>query len=631
MSLPLPQIDNVEFEELVEQSRGLIPRYAEGWTDHNVHDPGMMLIELASWIVEQQIFTAGFVSDEHFAAFAALLGVRSEPAQSARGLIWPDNGAVANDVTTTGVNLAATALAVARQQPEVLFRTSAAIHLTPATIINSTDTTQLSRTRAGGTSEIVAQEIVFDRPLVEGPNPLSYPIALGIELASVIPASELNGAEGRLAVDYRLEASDQYRSIDPWQRLDIVSDTTFALNQNGVLLLKVPSTDLQSDWSGKRRARLRIRLRYRINPLPPRLRRIAINVVPVEQCRTISAGLIATGSGQPNQKLPFYANGIDSSQMPIIEVAESGHFTQWQRVDNFNRATPDDRVYVLDEITGTLHFGNGVNGAIPSNEAQIRHLDYAVTDGSSGNLAANLDWSITGVQLNTDAEQFGSNIQPMLGGSDSWNADELRAAARHSATDRLALISNEDLDAVGDELAMLGVAHTEVLVGFDPARPHSKTPGTRTLLVTPNATLAGPLESYLSAVRRVVIPRRVLGERLIIAIKTETVIDIDVSILIEDGSDAQIILTNVTEVLTARFSSLRRNDRITPWGPGRNVMNNDIEKLIANVSGVVSVTSCRFARSGKDLDSVPVLIDRDSVAVLGKFSLTHHFCLDRGA
>jgi len=626
MSLPVPIIDNIEFDELVTQSRSLIPRYAQSWTDHNTHDPGMMLIDLAAWIVEQQLYTAGFVSDEHFAAFAALLGVRTQSAQAALGEIWPDAGAIVTEITTTGVYLARGALAIARQQPAVVFRTSADLHITPAILINSTNT-QLNQTRR---HDFIIQEILFDRPLVEGPNPLSYPVAIGIELANVIQAVELDGAEGSIAVDYRLEESDQLNQIDPWQRVEIVSDTTRALNTNGVLLLQVPAVKLETQSTDKRRARLRIRMGHRINPSVPILQRLVINVIPVEQYQTIPAGLIASGSGLPDQQYPITTNGIDSLNPLQIEVAVAGNFIQWQRVDNFNEAKPDDRVYVLDEITDMLHFGNGVNGEVPLIDAQIRHLDYQVTDGLSGNLAANLDWNITGVQLNSGIKQFGSNIQPMRGGSDSWSADELRAAARQSATDRLALITNDDLELIGEELALLGIVKTDVLVGFDPSRPNITIPGTRTLLITPGNALHGTLENYLSAIRSVVLPRKVLGEKLNIAIKRQTVIDIAAGILVKDGSNVDYILIQVREILTARLSTIQRDDDIQPWEPGRKVTHNEIETLIAKVTGVESVTSCRFARAEDDLDIVTIAIDRDSVAVLGTLSLRHRFSQDRG-
>jgi hypothetical protein len=50
MALPIPVLDNITFDELVDEAIQLIPQYSREWTDHNVHDPGRTLIELFAWL-----------------------------------------------------------------------------------------------------------------------------------------------------------------------------------------------------------------------------------------------------------------------------------------------------------------------------------------------------------------------------------------------------------------------------------------------------------------------------------------------------------------------------------------------------------------------------------------------------
>src|SRR5262245_45590966 len=98
MTLPVTRLDTIDFEELVVDARGLIPRYAPQWTDHNLHDPGITLIELLAWITDQEIYRVGFVGDRYLKSFAALLGVHERKAQPARGLVWPpDKEEVSNN------------------------------------------------------------------------------------------------------------------------------------------------------------------------------------------------------------------------------------------------------------------------------------------------------------------------------------------------------------------------------------------------------------------------------------------------------------------------------------------------------------------------------------------------------
>ena len=74
MPLPLPNLDTRRWDDLVEEGRALIPRYAPGWTDHNAHDPGMTLIELLAWQVEQEMYRANRIPDHNRRKFLALVG-----------------------------------------------------------------------------------------------------------------------------------------------------------------------------------------------------------------------------------------------------------------------------------------------------------------------------------------------------------------------------------------------------------------------------------------------------------------------------------------------------------------------------------------------------------------------------
>jgi len=72
--LPLPDLDTRTWADLVQEGQALIPRYAPAWTDHNVHDPGITLIELFAWLVEQDIYRVNRIPDRHRLEFLTLIG-----------------------------------------------------------------------------------------------------------------------------------------------------------------------------------------------------------------------------------------------------------------------------------------------------------------------------------------------------------------------------------------------------------------------------------------------------------------------------------------------------------------------------------------------------------------------------
>ncbi|NIM10477.1 MAG: hypothetical protein GTO45_00665 [Candidatus Aminicenantes bacterium] len=75
MSLLLENLDNRTFEQLVEEAKKRIPIYAPQWTDFNLHDPGITLIELFAWLTEMQIYRLNKVTDESYRTFLKLVGI----------------------------------------------------------------------------------------------------------------------------------------------------------------------------------------------------------------------------------------------------------------------------------------------------------------------------------------------------------------------------------------------------------------------------------------------------------------------------------------------------------------------------------------------------------------------------
>src|ERR1700730_13571461 len=75
------------FDDLVNLGRSTIPTTAPGWTDHNVSDPGIMLMELLAWIAEAQMyFLARMRQDERLASENMLAMEPREPLANAGGI-----------------------------------------------------------------------------------------------------------------------------------------------------------------------------------------------------------------------------------------------------------------------------------------------------------------------------------------------------------------------------------------------------------------------------------------------------------------------------------------------------------------------------------------------------------------
>ncbi len=76
MTLPLPDLDDRRYTDLVHEIVSLVPRYAPAWTDHNPSDPGIMLIELFAWLFEAMMYRQNRVTEEAERTLLALLNGR---------------------------------------------------------------------------------------------------------------------------------------------------------------------------------------------------------------------------------------------------------------------------------------------------------------------------------------------------------------------------------------------------------------------------------------------------------------------------------------------------------------------------------------------------------------------------
>src|SRR4051794_37250150 len=84
MALPAPNLDDRKFQDLVDEAKRLIPRYCPEWTNHNLSDPGVALIELFAWMSEMILFRLNQVPDRLFVHFLNLVGIEPFPPSVAR-------------------------------------------------------------------------------------------------------------------------------------------------------------------------------------------------------------------------------------------------------------------------------------------------------------------------------------------------------------------------------------------------------------------------------------------------------------------------------------------------------------------------------------------------------------------
>lgn len=84
MSLQAPNLDDRRFQDIVDETKLLIPKYCPEWTNHNLSDPGVALIELFAWMSEMLMYRLNQVPDRFYTKFLELMGIAPFPPTAAQ-------------------------------------------------------------------------------------------------------------------------------------------------------------------------------------------------------------------------------------------------------------------------------------------------------------------------------------------------------------------------------------------------------------------------------------------------------------------------------------------------------------------------------------------------------------------
>jgi hypothetical protein len=83
MPLAAPNLDDRDFNQLVEAARLRILRTCPAWTDLSPGDPGMVLVELFAFLTETMIYRLNRLPEKAYIEFLRLMGVRLQPPAAA--------------------------------------------------------------------------------------------------------------------------------------------------------------------------------------------------------------------------------------------------------------------------------------------------------------------------------------------------------------------------------------------------------------------------------------------------------------------------------------------------------------------------------------------------------------------
>ncbi|MFF3910203.1 putative baseplate assembly protein [Streptomyces sp. NPDC001848] len=628
MALPSPNLDDRRFQQLVDEAKRYVQQRAPEWTDHNVSDPGVTLIETFAYIVDQLLYRLNRVPDKNYTAFLDLLGIRLFPPAAAGAEVDFWLSAPQPDTVTLPPGTEVTTGDGEAEEP-VVFATTDELRIVPSEL-NKLVTTPRTGEQTDRTRELSEGRDV--RCFQTAPEPGDAMLfGLPTAVSRCIVAVRLDSRVEGVGVDPRQpplvwEAWDGGR----WQVCETGSDTTGGLNRPGEVIVYVPAGHTASVIGGTRAGWLRCRV---TEPEPgqpfysesPTVREASVftvgGTIAVEHAETVTDVPLGTSEGVPGQAFrlgrpPVLLDG----EPPVVEVSSADGWQRWTVVEHFGRSGPDDRHLRVDATTGEFTFPPALRepdgtlrlcGAVPEKGAHIRVSRYRTGGGPAGNVARG---AISVLRSSVPYIARVTNREAARGGVEG----ETVANAKLRAPDALRMqeraVTAEDYEIISRQAAP-SVRRVRCL-------PAAEGAGAVRVLVVPDAVADDgdrlrfeqliPSDQVLAAITESLDERRLIGTRLVVEPPVYQGVTV-VARLATAPEDTDRVRDAALAALFRYLNPLHGGPDGTGWPFGRPVQYGEIFGLLQRATGNALVEEIRLfaadpitGRRGTPVDRIDV-------------------------
>lgn len=605
MPLPAPDLDDRRFQDLVDEAKRLIPRHCPEWTNHNLSDPGVALIELFAWMSEMVLFRLNQVPDRLYSRFLDLVGIEPfPPSVASADLTFLLSGIVDETVIVPADTVVATAES---SSGAVEFTTTEDLVIAQPRLIRA-----LTLSVQDGSERYtdVWDQLRYERESVTcfTSNPLTPgdAVLFGFEdsIGGNLLVLEVTASIEGIGVDPdRPPLIWETWSGEAWIPVTVNQDTTGGLNRNGIIELLVPLHDDALTLGGLRAHWLRARLldaaegqpAYRASPQIRDLRVHALGgTVRAEHCERVGQEFVGFSDGRPGQEHRVrLAPVLPRNPEERVEVVTPDGIKRWEEVSDFSTSGPEDRHVMWDDASGVIRFGPRVrypdgsvvqHGAIPPEGAEIRVTGYRHGGGTEGNVGAG---TLTNLRRSIPYVSRVTNLRPARGGVDGETVENAKLRGPMSLRTGGRAVTASDYERLTKE-ASAEVARARCLAPAEPGGPVRLlvVPQVRTRpdeLRLDDLALSDDLVAEISAHLE---PRRVLGT--VVEIGTPYYQGVTVAALVKvlPGRPADLVRQRTLDLLYRYIHPLEGGPDGTGWPMDTDLNAAGISQLIEAIEGV---------------------------------------------
>ena len=628
MGLDLPELDDREYEELLDQAKKLIPAYSEEWTDFNPHDPGITILEVLAWLTETHTYQLDQITEEHRKKYLQLLGYRQRPPTPATATIEfevPEE--LAGERLSAGSTLAVTDGVDERYR----FETARPLVFAGADIDNvlgdsgAVSDHSEANTAAGTYYRPFGRRVKEDDTVYLGfdrdPFAASDRLILYVDYHDEnLPAPSGPTPHGRDPIfEPSVElAWERYRE-GTWERLCVVTDDTDSLYRSGIVELAANGTEqvLEFDSSPPRvpdaaTAWIRCRVETPGYEIPPQLNGIRTNVVTATHAVSVDHEQLTpspTKSGSTDDP-QFDNQTYRFANSPVLFATIYVDGERYTEVPDFDASGPNDRHYVLDRTAGRVTFGDGFNGAVPPADATIT-AEYVYGGGERGNVSAAAKWQLVDSEAafeptistgTIDVTPLGS----ATGGEDGETVTEALHRVRRDLDRPARAVTAADYRRLVARTPGLRIGRTHVTVDSDRT----------TVLVIPYAPMdvpsPEPSVGFLDTVREHLRERTLLTDRFTVTGPQYVRLEITVSGQVRQQYAQSGFESTITDAVESYLHPLYGFDG-DGWPLGRPLGTDELRRVIENVDAVARVSDLSVTAHGGTPTGDQITIDETAL------------------
>jgi predicted phage baseplate assembly protein len=613
MALPVPHLDDRRFQDLVDDAKRLVQRRCPEWTDHNVSDPGVTLIETFAFMTDQLLFRLNQVPDRMYVKFLEMIGLRMLPATPAKAPVtfWLSAPAVTSVVVPMNTEVSTVRT---ERDDSIQFSTREDLVMIPCALQDvGTRAADEDSTELRTETLKMAQEF---RAFSEVPAPNDV---LLVGLTDPVPRCVV-----RLDIDAHVEGVGVHPDFPPlvweawtgsdWSKCLVTSDSTLALNAAGRILIHVPKDHEASVIEGTRAGWLRARVievpeefpKYSASPV---IRNVAAatvgGTVDVIHAEIVESEMLGDSDGAAGQVFSIEKSPIlAGAGAPVLETMSDDGWVEWEPVEHFAESGPEDRHFILDAVGGNVRFGPVVrepdgtlrqHGAIPPVNTSIRLRGHAIGGGRTGNVAKGAISTLrSSIPFISDLE----NLEAAQGGVDGETIEQAKARGPILLRTRSRAVTAEDYEAIALESAP-ELARVEcVTAGEDDVAA-----GSLRVLVVPAASQQEgriefaelvPSEESLRRIAERLDEVRLIGTRVSVEPPSYRGVTVVARIVARPKADVDRIQREALETLYSYLNPISGGPDGRGWPFGRPVQSGEVYGLLQQIRGVDMVEDARL-------------------------------------